>query len=313
MKKLFLISIMALGLASCNKKEAVDLKFDVSTAKTSYKAGDTVVFKISGNPDQLTFYSGEVGKVYAEREGITVEGNGGVMNLTFNVMKRYGSESETNGHPNTLQLYMTQNFDEKYTVGDFKEENWVNVSSKFTIPGIASTDVYTSSGTVSLYDMGLNLDRKKPVYFAFKYQTRTEATQTHPRVWIQQFNIESVNKATGDLLPISAMTSMGWKFIKFSGTITPTNDSNGLRFPSIAAPKEGSKIWAVSKGISLADYINVTNVNRGVALKNMSTRKDEHPYVYKQPGTYKVTFVASNENVYGGDKVVKELEIVVNP
>lgn len=316
MKKLFLISIIALGLTGCNKKEALKLNFDVSAAKASYKVGDTVTFKISGNPDQLTFYSGEDGKAYAQRQGVTIQGDGNVMNLTFNVMKRYGSESEINGHPNCLQLYMTQNFDGKYTTDGFKEGNWVNVSSKFTIPGIAASDVYTSSGTTSIYDMGslgLNLDRKKPVYFAFKYETRTAGTQTHPRVYIQQFNIESVNKSTGVPLPITTITSMGWQFVKFSGTITPTNTADGLRFPSVTAPAEGSKIWAVSKGISLADYINVIDVNTGVALKNMSTRMDEYSYVYTKPGTYKVTFVASNENVYGGEKTVKEFDLVVNP
>ena len=55
MKKIFLISLIALGLSGCNKKEAVELKFNAVPTKTSYNAGDTVVFKISGNPDQLTF------------------------------------------------------------------------------------------------------------------------------------------------------------------------------------------------------------------------------------------------------------------
>lgn len=316
MKKIFLLSVMALGLWGCNKKEAVELKFDVVPEKTSYKVGDTVVFKIYGNPDQLSFYSGESGKEYDKRGGVIVEGDGTVLNLTFNTMKRYGSEAAT-GHPNTLQLYMTQNFNGgPYTTANIIEENWINVSEKFTIPGLASTDVYTSSGTVSLYDMeslGLKLDRTKPVYFAFKYKSNSGTNAVHPRVWIEQFNISSINKATQEPLLVTGMNGMGWNFVKFSGSITPTYNTNGLRFPSATADQAGSLIWAVSKGISLADYLNVSGVNYGTALKNMSTRKDEHTYVYKQPGTYKVTFVASNENVYGGDKVVKELEIVVNP
>ncbi|MBD1420866.1 DUF5017 domain-containing protein [Sphingobacterium chuzhouense] len=314
MKKILVLFIVALGLSGCNKKEAVELMLDISVAKTSYNIGDTVIFEISGNPDQLTFYSGEEGHVYVKREGVTIEGDGSVMNLAFSTSKRYGTEA---AHPNSLQLYMTQNFDETYSVAGIKEEDWVNVSSKFIWSDFMNNNTdYTFSGTVSIYDLeslGLVLDRSKPVYFAFKYKTNAGTNQVQTRWWIESFNIESINIATQEPLLINNMTGMGWTFVKFSGGITPTYNVNGLRFQNAPAANEASLIWAVSKSVSLQNYLNIFDINRGIALKNMSTRIDEYSHIYTEPGTYKVTFVASNENVYGGEKIIKEFEIVVNP
>jgi len=66
MKKI-LIPLMAASLSfvACNKvtiKAPIDFK--VSTAKTEYKTGDSVLFLFSGNPDNINFYSGETGRHY---------------------------------------------------------------------------------------------------------------------------------------------------------------------------------------------------------------------------------------------------------
>ncbi|HMI62847.1 MAG TPA: DUF5017 domain-containing protein [Puia sp.] len=66
MKKiLFLLVLIAAGCQACNK---VTIKapnnFNVTTSKTAYKTGDSVVFKFTGNPDNINFYTGEAGRKY---------------------------------------------------------------------------------------------------------------------------------------------------------------------------------------------------------------------------------------------------------
>lgn len=76
MKKIVYLSLLALiALAACNKKEVYPLHFDVASAKTSYAVGDTVSFLFSGNPDMITFYSGETGSRYANRKDVDSTGN----------------------------------------------------------------------------------------------------------------------------------------------------------------------------------------------------------------------------------------------
>ncbi len=316
MKKLFLISIIALGLSSCNKKEAPELKFNVTTEKISYNVNDTVVFKISGNPDQVTFYSGETGKKYELRDGEIVKGDTS-LNLSFSTQRRYGLDTD---HPQSLRFFVSQTFNGNYSTATFNESDWIDVTDKFTLSPIVGNDVdYTPSGTVNVNNLGVTLDKSKPIYFAFRYKSGENKGSTHPRWYVNTFNLISKNALTGDPLTIGNVTSMNWNLLKLEskGLSWTYAAATGIRVASIAstvaAPAPASLTWAVSKPVEFKAFEDVNGINRGTALKNMSTRLDEYTYVYTQPGTYKVTFVASNENVYGGGKVVKEVEIVVNP
>ena len=67
MRILSFITILAVSamLMSCEKDLTPEpLSFNVTTASSTYHAGDTVRFIFSGNPDIITFYSGEPGTNY---------------------------------------------------------------------------------------------------------------------------------------------------------------------------------------------------------------------------------------------------------
>lgn len=64
LKHIFAILLMFIGLSSCDKAlEDVDFNVALSESNT-YAAGSDVVFKISGTPNWVTFYSGKTGAVY---------------------------------------------------------------------------------------------------------------------------------------------------------------------------------------------------------------------------------------------------------
>lgn len=50
--------------------------------------------------------------------------------------------------------------------------------------------------------------------------------------------------------------------------------------------------------------------NSGV-LKNINVRLPSYSYVYTQPGTYTVTFIAGNQNVYGSARTIKEVTFTI--
>ncbi|NGM90220.1 DUF5017 domain-containing protein, partial [Parapusillimonas sp. SGNA-6] len=58
---IFITIITASLLAACRKHEVQNPSFDVALLeKATYKVGEEVTFNLSGEADQVTFYSGEM-------------------------------------------------------------------------------------------------------------------------------------------------------------------------------------------------------------------------------------------------------------
>ena len=99
------IYILAVGafLVSCNDLDVDDsVDFIVSLASdNTYEAGDPVVFNFDGNPDYITWWSGEEGHKYANRERteLPLEEIESVT-LNFEAQARYGKVT------NTLSLFV---------------------------------------------------------------------------------------------------------------------------------------------------------------------------------------------------------------
>ncbi|CAL1519454.1 DUF5017 domain-containing protein [Chitinophaga sp. MM2321] len=73
MRILSFITILAVSamLASCEKElKPKPISFDVATTGNTYHAGDTVFFTLSGNPDIITFYSGQAGADYTFKDRV---------------------------------------------------------------------------------------------------------------------------------------------------------------------------------------------------------------------------------------------------
>ncbi|WP_113635768.1 DUF5017 domain-containing protein [Nubsella zeaxanthinifaciens] len=307
-KKISLLPLLVLGLAACNKKEVIQLNFDVKPEKTSYRVGETVNFLITGNPDQVLFYSGEEGRKYIYKDRTQAQSDN--ITLEFATNRRYGLDAQ---QPNSLRLLASQTFNGKYDAANVNPADWVDITSAFTLSGIQSTDVaYVSSGIVNLTtlsSLGFTLDKSKPVYFAFKYTGVTGTTQ--PRWWVNKFDVKTTT-TDGQVLPVASIASATWTPVKVL-TTSPVNWTFGtdliLKFQGGGTTTGSNQVWAISGGLSLTKV----QPDAGVALKNMSTRMDNYTYKYTAAGTYTVTFVAANVNVYGESKSVKEVQVVVTP
>ncbi|WP_256009927.1 DUF5017 domain-containing protein [Desertivirga xinjiangensis] len=309
MKKIYILPLLMIILASCNKKEVTELTFDVKTDRTTYNVGDTVNFLLSGNPDQLVLFSGEDGHKYIYKD--RTEAQSDLFTLEFATNRRYGSDVQ---QPQSLRLFASQTFNGQYQPESINESaDWTDITSAFTLSGIQSTDAaYVSSGTVDLTrlaNLGFNLDKSKAVYFAFRYKGNTGSNQ--PRWWINKFDIK-ITTTDGEALTVADISTAGWTAVKVLPS-SPVNwifgEDKTVKFQGGGATVLSNHVWAITKGLNLT----TVEPDKGVALKNMSTRMDSYPYVFTKEGVYTVTFIASNVNIYGESKVIKEVQVKVEP
>jgi hypothetical protein len=309
MKKIFIIPILLMLFIACNKKEVAELDFSVQTDKATYQVGEEVKFLLSGNPEQLVFFSGLAGSQYLYKDRTVAESENVTLEFTSN--RRFGSDAL---QPISLKLLASQKFNGSYLEADINESaDWVDISSSFTFSGNQSNmDVYVASGVVnllSLTSLGLTIDKTKPIYFAFKFEGNTGSTQ---RTWrLNRFDVK-LNASDGQVLPVANIVSAGWASVKFGtspASWTFTAATGLLTIGGGTATALSNQVWAVSNPINLFSVLP----DKGLPLKNASTRLNEYTFTYDQPGTYKVTFDAFNINVYGESRTVKEIEVTINP
>ena len=114
-KLLIAVSIATFALASCESEFTKDAELNVNVATgdgvsfdgqtITVKSGTPVEFHFNGDPDFLTFYSGEAGKEYKYRERTTVdEGEIETSTLKFKLTPQYGKPE------NTLTMYVSGDF-----------------------------------------------------------------------------------------------------------------------------------------------------------------------------------------------------------
>jgi hypothetical protein len=309
MKKILIIPILLMLFAACNKKEVPELDFSVRTEKSSYRVGDTVRFLLSGNPDQVVFYSGLVGNKYIYKDRTKAESDN--VALEFNSNRRFGTDPQ---QPVSLRLLASQKFNGSYLEADLNETaDWVDITSAFTFSGNqTSQDVYVNSGVInllSLTSLGLTIDKTKPIYFAFKFVGNTGSTQ---RTWrLTKFDI-NLTASDGQVLPVTNIAGAGFTSVRFGtspSNWTFTAGTNLLTITGGAPTALNNQVWAITSPINLLNVLP----DKGAPLKNMTTRADQYSFIYNQPGTYKVTFDAFNINVYGESRSVKEIDLTINP
>src|SRR5690606_1907650 len=134
--------------------------------------------------------------------------------LEFASHKRYGTLAT---QPNPIALFASQTYNgDKST---FSEGDWIDISDAFTFSPFDGAENYTQSGVVNILELsniGLTVDKTKPIYFAFKYYGITGTTQ--PRLFINKFNINTKTNDGKDV-PIVTLSTAGWSSLLINGTV----------------------------------------------------------------------------------------------
>lgn len=288
---IFIIGITAFLLVACSKDKIKQPEFEVTTTALTYKKGEEITFKFSGNPDNITFYSGETGKSYDYRNRTSLPGK---LQIQF-------SSLVDRGVRNNLSLMVTTDILGTINSSVVETAKWTDVSSRAVFSTGADN---TPSGLVDLSDFS---DQGKPVTLAFKY-TDVKSTIQQNRWVIRTFNASSVRD--GMATPLAVMADAGWVGVSFKNpAITWTITTAQLLMYGGAVGVDDNEDWVISKQLDP----NFIKSDIGYVLKDISTRPSDFTYTYTAAGVYKVAFLASNRVGTASKEVVKEIVLTIVP
>ncbi|WP_345955488.1 DUF5017 domain-containing protein [Mucilaginibacter sp. PAMB04168] len=296
-----IIGLIGLTLIySCKDKNVEAPEFNVDTDKAEYKVGEAVNFKISGDPDVISFYSGEKGKEYQFKDRTTANGK---VSLSMTTQVLFGRQ------PNNLALLYSTDFNGLYDAANVRAATWTDITSRFklstVVPG--GSGVQTPSGVVDISDLPV---AGKPIYFAFKYTgdavTGTTPTQNTWRVYA--FDLTNT-LPDGSVLNVSSASTAGWLAIDFVNTANKWTIQTAAPFIFFNPNSTlvASEDWALTKAL----FPNNVDPDVAAPIKTYLQTVNDYKYTYTTPGTYTVTFVGTNGKNTGSSSVVKQLTIVV--
>lgn len=206
-------------LHSCSKEIDVDSPdFDVTTTASSYTAGQPVSFKVTGNAQVISFYSGETLKDYAFKDGRSVNVANGGLTMQFSSSLQVGTQT------NQLSILASSDFNGDYsTVTSVKAATWTDITNRFTL-GTTATFVSSGAPPTDLSDL---LVAGKPLYIAFRYITKPQATDGLARQYfIQSFFLRS-KKDSFNATPvvIADQNAIGFRIVDENKAKAPARSS----------------------------------------------------------------------------------------
>lgn len=291
--RIILINLILFAvLSSCNKNLDISTpEFEVSTDRSTYKVGDTIMFKFSGNPDYLTFYSGEEGNNYQYRERTNIDGGKPVFEFTS--FRQWGTQL------NTLKLLVSNKFNGKVDTNIFNQE-WVDITDRATL---STTLDNTPSGKIDLSDFITD----KPLYLAFKFTGTQDASSQ--RTWTIKNTVLSNVLSDKSLPIISSVPDASWVAVSVKNPDKKwAQNATQIQIAGGAANTAENEDWIVSRGVIL----NGVLPDEGVGIKDLSGRLDQYPFIFQNEGVYEVVFVATNANMNGTATIIKKLTITIS-
>lgn len=316
-----LLIFLLIGWASCKNELDQKVSMDVrATAPDAEMDGDTLViklnqavtFNITGNPDFITFYSGEAGHEYSRRNQTqTPVDEIESCNLNFTALAQYGLI------PNTLKVFLSTSYEGM--IGGNKEADslriektdWLDITAQCNLPTV-------SNGTANV-SIPLKEYLGKELTVAFLYDPN-QNTLAQPTWEMQNIKVANKSKLTGITSDLGAV-ALGFQAFNMYATgntayvaspSTPgvwgIKSDITLRISSSPVANPIRKGWMISKSLIL----NSRMPDTGVGIKSMADNPVEtYGHYFEKTGTYTVTFIAKNANFEYSSEVKHELYIKV--
>lgn len=337
-----LIALLFCGfaLASCDSEleEKVSLNVGVTADGNVKTVGDTVIvkkgkpveFRLGGNPDFITFFSGEPGSKYEYRERVMIDAADiASSHLMFSVWEQYGNAASAAG---VLSMYISDSFPGLYKNNFAADSALVETSLwKDLVPqsDLPQAPVSSVAGAKS-FDLDMKPYLGKAITIAVKYKGQNNSA-AQPRVNFVKMQI--VNRMKDGTSSTLMASNMGFTAVNMCNRLhledqksmtnnraygTVTNNTAGIWnltgvakgnfFIHSSNAKRALKYsWLVSNHI----LVNACTPDVGVNIKNISRNLDAYSYVYNTTGTYKATFLAVNGNYKKTSSVIRQINIKV--
>lgn len=275
LNRLILATAATLTLAAC-EQEANDAALTVTLGQPTYKAGEPVTFNISGDADNIVFYSGEPGHEYELRNREYADNDLMVDFVSY-------TDYVTYVHPN-FRILISSDFNGIYDAENLTSATWTDVTDRFELPTATSTN--TPSGAINLKECAGD-DNDALFYIAFRYFD-IDKTPVRNRWVVRSMNIKKVSPEGVETL-LADIKTAGWQNVIVSGTSKWTLPGTQLLAAGNVSTSD-KDFWAVSKGYNLRS----AEPSTGTVLKNISTTMSAYEYTYETPGTYEAVFASSS-------------------
>lgn len=294
---------MAMLFGSCKQENILkDVEFNVTTSAATYKVGDRVQFNFTGNPDIISFYSGEIGNDFAYLNGRSMPASAAV---SF-----YTSKLST-GQPDQLEVLVSSDFNGVYTLENVQAATWVPITTAFNY-ATGTTEVFSKEVQVNGF-----VPKKDNIYIGFRYKTKPRAQAGNllgTRWRITNLSFLLTSEATAEQVALApnsfmkAVTSSNYEtnrvritsaYIEFNGNATATGEAT-----------EG---WLITNSVLYNGFINY-GPDKSKQVKTIGTpRVDNFSHAYIKPGVYNVVFTAANATVDGSKQLNKQMQITITP
>lgn len=291
-------------LNSCEKEQVEEIStFSVQPTSLTIKAGEEAKFLLTGDPSQISFYSGELGNSYDFKDVSRIDK---VKDLIF-MFDAHNTPTEAV----QVQLMFSTDFNGVYKYEDVSAATWHDLSTRFhwATPAPWQTS-WQSSGAVNLADM---LEEGRPFFIAYRYVAPPVPEGSIPgRNWRTRSHSLRVNTEYGHTVNLASYASMGWNLVKKDTLLT--SSSTVAATILLLAATSGHRLeyeeWGISK-LFQVDEIDM-GVDRSMPIKGYADMPlNEFAHLYTEAGTYRATFVASNKTAYNDKETVKHVDITV--
>ena len=320
------ISILFAGvfcLASCQHDVIYEIDYNITLdGENTYYAGDPVKFNITGDVENLVFYSGEIGSQYVYKDRYYVDSEEiNNATLSLDVRANYGTAY------GSLEVWISNSFTgltgkdgakDRATIKEMVDggmKEWTKLPYE---------DLSKDNGKWSSWEFSLN-DYLDNMTIAFHW-----CPPTHEIVQRTYWINGTINVEMTGVPPITqTLRDMGCVKIMMNENLEPLHNeknvaSNGsMRLPQPDAngvwPEQhlimqgvGANVltyaldgWVITKPQPLSKVAN----DKGIVIKNLQNYLHSYEYVWNEPGTYKVVFVGRNENYASASEQVYEYTI----
>lgn len=306
MKKIIIAGVLC-SLFSCNKNTPgyTDSAyfFDAGVANAVVNVSDTALFTMSGNPDVISFFSGDMGNNYENRNRTVL--TGGLLKVKFET--RVGNKPA-----DTLEVLISNDFNGVYDSANVANATWRRMTDKFNFP-LPTTPLGTfiPSGMPGAYftEITDSVIAGQPFYFAFRYDINKNNNIEWSVSKLGMYNLFGNGIPTATVIDSNSNNSGNFAAVKMGETNNRWSKTSTLyKFLNSNSSKIGASHWYISRPLNP----NAVTPDLPTVIKNISQSPlASFKYKYKQPGTYKAVFVAAYTRLNFEKLFVKEITIVV--
>lgn len=258
--------------------------FEASIDAANISINDSASFSIEGNPDIITFYSGQTGNNFDFRDRTFL--TGGQLKMKFETRV-------VNQLADTLDVFISTNFSGVYDSVNVANATWNRITDKFVFPDATTplgTFISSGSNPGDFTDISTNVIPGKPFYLAYRYDITKQSNIEWSIAKLGMYNFFSNGNATSTVIDSSTNNSGSFAPVSFGESTRWTKTTTYYKCINSTLSTIGASHWYISKPLN-PDAITP---DLPIVVKNITQSPlTKFKFKYSVPGTYKAVLIGS--------------------